>query len=66
MAWSPEDRRKFLRGLDDAESTLLVFYKYLLYVLSLWIGSQTAWSELAGRSGEGRAVRPVSPVHLRS
>jgi hypothetical protein len=33
MAWSPEDRRKFLRGLDDTESALLVFYKYLLYVL---------------------------------
>ncbi len=33
MAWSPEDRRKFLRGLDDAESTLPVFYKYPLYVL---------------------------------
>ena len=33
MAWSPEDRRKFLRGLDDTESVLLVFYKYLLYFL---------------------------------
>jgi hypothetical protein len=33
MARSPEDRRKFLRGLDDTESVLLVFYKYLLYVL---------------------------------
>jgi hypothetical protein len=33
MAWSPEDRRKFLRGLDATESVLLVFYKYLLYVL---------------------------------
>ena len=33
MAWSPEDRRKFLRGLDDTEGVLLVFYKYLLYVL---------------------------------
>ena len=29
----PEDRSKFLRGLDDTESVLLVFYKYLLYVL---------------------------------
>ena len=33
MAWSHEDRHKFLRGLDDTESLLLVFYKYLLYVL---------------------------------
>jgi hypothetical protein len=33
MAWLPEDRRKFLRGLDDTERVLLVFYKYLLYVL---------------------------------
>ena len=33
MTWSPEDRRKFLRGLDDSESALLVFYKYLLYIL---------------------------------
>jgi hypothetical protein len=33
MAWSPEDRRKFLRALDSTESSLLVFYKYLLYFL---------------------------------
>src|SRR5437867_3486617 len=28
MAWSPEDRRKFLSALDTTESRLLVFYKY--------------------------------------
>jgi len=33
MAWSPEDRRKFLSALDTTESRLLVFYKYLLYFL---------------------------------
>ena len=33
MAWSPEDRSKFLRALNETESRLLVFYKYLLYFL---------------------------------
>ena len=33
MAWLPEDRRKFLRALDETESRLLVFYEYLLYFL---------------------------------
>jgi len=33
MAWSSEDRRKFLRALDETESRLLVLYRYLLYFL---------------------------------
>jgi hypothetical protein len=33
VAWSPEDRRKFLRALDETESGLLVFYQYVLYFL---------------------------------
>jgi hypothetical protein len=33
VAWLPEDRRKFLRALDETESRLLVFYKYLLYFI---------------------------------
>lgn len=33
MAWSPEDRHKFLRALNETESSLLVFYKYLLCFL---------------------------------
>jgi hypothetical protein len=33
VAWSPEDRRKFLHALDETESRLLVFYEYLLYFL---------------------------------
>jgi len=33
VAWSPEDRSKFLRALNETESRLLVFYKYLLYFL---------------------------------
>jgi hypothetical protein len=33
VAWLPEDRRKFLRALDETESRLLVFYEYLLYFL---------------------------------
>jgi hypothetical protein len=31
VAWLPEDRRKFLRALDETESRVLVFYRYLLY-----------------------------------
>jgi hypothetical protein len=33
MAWSPEDRRKFLGALDTTEGRLLDFYRYLLYFL---------------------------------
>jgi hypothetical protein len=33
VAWLPEDRRKFLRALDETESRLLIFYEYLLYFL---------------------------------
>jgi hypothetical protein len=37
VAWSPEDRRKFLRALDETESGLLVFYQYALYFLIVGI-----------------------------
>ena len=33
MAWTPQERRRFLQGLGDVERGLSVFYQYLLYGL---------------------------------
>ena len=60
MAWSPEDRRKFLRGLDDTESVLLVFYKYFLYVL---IPSVTLLAALFFRSVSNDSFRDFLRIY---
>ena len=43
MAWLPEDRRNFLRGLETTETALLVFYKCLLYILIPTVTLLAAW-----------------------
>ena len=60
MAWSPEDRRKFLRGLDDTESVLLIFYKYLLYLL---IPSVTLLAALFFRSVSNDSFRDFLRIY---
>ena len=60
MAGSPEDRRKFLRGLDDTEGVLLVFYKYLLYVL---IPSVTVLAAVFFRSVSDDAFRDFLRIY---
>src|SRR5207245_10576146 len=60
MAWSPEDRRKFLRGLDDTQSVLLIFYKYLLYLL---IPSVTLLAALFFRSVSNDSFRDFLRIY---